>query len=289
MARKSHAPSGRRLMRRDQDRGRLRRKLISLFGQDEDFRSAVTDDLRTRWHKLSLPDDHPGRSWFGAVREAARDEPPNSELGQYVAAVEDFVSMELLLNHDERVAEWFCDYVHAMVSPPDSFLKYVRNTYPADRQNHILDDMVFRLPTGRWDGAEPPVEVVSDWAFMTIQVTPEGAFVRIPDRDPVTVSCYPEWGNFQRWNELKKQARKALDRELTRLRKEFTRRHKGSFHYRKALAREDTVLLPALFAHLNHGAPLPSGVSRKSFERLADRIGIDLPRGRTGPRQKLSP
>ena len=65
----------RRLLLGEQETSELRSCLFRLYGQDETYRSQITEVLRPKWRAASLRPEHPGRFDFPALREAASEAP----------------------------------------------------------------------------------------------------------------------------------------------------------------------------------------------------------------------
>jgi hypothetical protein len=84
---------------------------------------------------------------------------------------------------------------------------------------------VSRRPQQTWDDGA-----------LALRVSAIGAVVSVRDRED-TINCRPpEWGSFDRWDQVGRLAHELLDIELNRLREAFEQRYKGSFKNRPEVA-----------------------------------------------------
>ena len=270
MAKVSRDPTRRRLSLPEHETRLLQSDLFRLLGEEKEYRRVVINVLRPKWQAAGVPDDHPGRFDFGVLHDIARDETDNGTLNAYVDDVEYVVSETLRLVKDKKPAGWAAQCLHAAVAPP----------------THIPAGLEF-VPGGicRWDRYDLPAGVESEWAFivMGIQVSPTGARIHVPLREPIDIFCRAqrgksEWLNFDRWDALAEAARDVLDGELAKLRWAFERRYATSLRNRATIKKDRREVLPALFRLLNHHTPPPPEVSRSRLRELAKRMEIDLPR-----------
>lgn len=244
------------------ERAELQTTLIRCFRGDTRYRNVTERDLRPLWVAAEAPvsavvryptDIDRIESKYDCQAWAEEDEgqPRDRALAAYVEALRRFVGETMRLAHGGEPAFWAMPLVHGdVIGQPH---------WPVSASFY---------------GAEE--------ATIALKVTPAYGRVEVRGADGETLAATELDAvgfDFDWWPELEAVARDLLGQQFARLRRDFDQRYPEERYPRRNPAtqqkwhRED---VPALFGLLFHRRRSVSP-SRETIERLAERIGVDLP------------
>ncbi len=248
--------------------------LFELFCTRRRVDNLIVADLRPLWHTAVSKDDLARRTrsfnQLGIPRRLAVTNPP---LLCYIEAVKQAVAETLHLRQDGRPARWGCIHLHARVE----FLAGGGLT-DQGKPAGLVPPEPGEPPPPLQSGERRSAGFSAAMAELQIVVNPAGGRVNIvqPTGEREVWVRAGDFMRFQEWDELRRAAHAAVDRQMDWLKETFrdwypTGRNPTTSDRWKLDAEE-------LARHLVDRTPAPPhGADRDRLRRLASYVGTDFP------------